>query len=141
MKESACFTVDSGGYALACGGFNATLRDYSRFGQMLLQDGYGNGRQIVPGEWIQDIYNSRPEIFDAPYNFATPNGAYRNQFWIEDVHRRTFMARGVFGQIIYVDQDFDLVVTKLSSWPEFTSVPRLKTSLAAIRAIAHHLGD
>ena len=43
-EESACFTVDSAGYALADGGFNATLRDYARFGLMILENGGG----IVP---------------------------------------------------------------------------------------------
>lgn len=138
-EENANFTVDSAGYSLACGGFNAALRDYARFGQMLLQNGFANGQQIVPKDWVQDIHNTRPEIFHAPYNVATPNGAYRNQFWIEDVSRKSFMARGVFGQIIYIDQDYDMVVTKLSTWPEFTSVPRLKMTLSAIRAIANFL--
>jgi CubicO group peptidase (beta-lactamase class C family) len=45
------------------------------------------------------------------------------------------MARGVFGQLIYVDPATDLVLVKLSSWPEFTSVPRLVTALNAIHAI------
>ncbi|MDH3221682.1 MAG: beta-lactamase family protein [Gammaproteobacteria bacterium] len=138
-EESACFTVDPAGYALACGGFNATLRDYARFGQMLLQRGTVQGRQIVPAAWIDDIQNADHGLFGEPYTEAAPNGAYRNQFWIEDVERRAFMARGVFGQLIYVDPDNDLVVTKLSSWPEFTSVPRLRAALGAIHAVADHL--
>ena len=47
--ESACFTVDSAGYALADGGFNATLRDYGRFGLTILDNGGG----IVPPDWIE----------------------------------------------------------------------------------------
>ena len=35
-EENAYFTVDPAGYALADGGFNACLRDYARFGQMLM---------------------------------------------------------------------------------------------------------
>ena len=34
-EESASFTVDAAGYALADGGFNATLRDYARVGPAL----------------------------------------------------------------------------------------------------------
>ena len=138
-EESACFTVDSAGYALADGGFNATLRDYARFGLMLLQDGAANGKQIVPAEWIQDLQNADPDLFRAPYTDATPNGAYRNQFWIEDVTTRAFMARGVFGQMIYINPSYRMVAVKLSSWPEFTSVPRLRNALAALHAIARQL--
>lgn len=138
-EESACFTVDRAGYPLADGGFNATLRDYARFGQMLLQQGMANGRQIVPAEWIKDIHNTNGDLFHAPYNLATPNGSYRNQFWIEDVNRKAFMARGVFGQKIYVDPEHHLTIVKLSSWPEFTSDERLRTALDAIHAIARTL--
>ena len=137
-EESACFTVDSAGYALACGGFNASLRDYARFGQMLLQKGMGNNQQIVPALWIADIHNADPGLFGEPYTLALPNGAYRNQFWIEDVNRKAFMARGVFGQLIHVDPEHQMVMVKLSSWPEFTSVPRLRDALGAIHAIADY---
>ena len=140
-EQDASFTVDPSGYALADGGFNATLRDYARFGQMLLQHGKANNKQIVPAEWIADIHNADASLFKAPYMEAAPNGAYRNQFWIEDTKKKTFMARGVFGQLIYIDPDHDMVVVKLSSWPEFTSVPRLKTALSAIHAIADHLSS
>ena len=59
-EESAYFTVDSAGYALADGGFNATLRDYARFGQTILEDGAG----IVPADWIAEtrLRRARPEL-------------------------------------------------------------------------------
>lgn len=138
-EESANFTVDPAGYALACGGLNASLRDYGRFGQMLLQQGVANGRQLVPADWVTDIHNADHKLFGEPYTLAAPNGGYRNQFWIEDVEKPGFMARGVFGQLIYVDSGDDMVVVKLSSWPEFLSVPRLKTALHAIHAIGASL--
>jgi len=140
-EESASFTVDPAGYALACGGLNATLRDYARFGQLLLQKGKLGDTQLVPAEWIADIHNADHSLFEDPYTKTAPNGAYRNQFWIEDVDRPGFMARGVFGQLIYVDPADDLVVVKLSSWPEFTSVPRLITALNAIHAIGDFVNN
>lgn len=51
--ESACFTVDRAGFALADGGLNATLRDYARFGSLYLNAGVFNGRQIVPAAWVK----------------------------------------------------------------------------------------
>jgi len=140
-EENACFTVDSAGYALACGGFNATLRDYARFGQMLLQRGVANDRQIVSSAWLEDIHNADHSLFGEPYTEAAPNGAYRNHFWIEDVDRQGFMARGVFGQLIYIDPEQQMVLVKLSTWPEFTSVPRLKSALGAIHAVGDFLNQ
>ena len=138
-EHDANITVDSAGYALACGGLSASLRDFARFGQMHLQQGYANGRQLVPKRWVDDIQNTDPSLFGPPYTLGTPNGAYRNQFWVEDTNRRAYMARGVFGQLVYIDPDNDMVCVKLSTWPEFTSVPRLRTSLNAFHKIALHL--
>lgn len=138
-ESSACFTVDAAGYALADGGFNATLRDYARFGLAHAQGGRANGRQIIPGFWIEDTHHGDPTRFGEPYTFSTPNGAYRNQFWIEDTARRSYMARGVFGQMIYIDRDHEVVIVKLSSWPEFVSVERLKDALSAARVIIEAL--
>ena len=140
-EESACFTVDSAGYALADGGFNATLRDYARFGLTHMAGGVGNGRRIVPVEWIEDTRRGDPSIFGPPYTDTLPSGAYRNQFWIPNAGKRAYTARGVFGQRVHIDPDNELVVVKLSSWPEFQSVPRSRAFMNAVDAIAARLGE
>ena len=138
-EENASFTVDRAGYALACGGFNACLRDYARVGLMLANEGRGNGKQIVPADWVRDTWTSDNNMQDEARKRAFPNGGYRNQFWLRDVDTRVMMARGVFGQLIYVDPDRELVVVILSSWPEFTSIDRTITALNLIDAIATEL--
>lgn len=135
-EESANFTVDRAGYALACGGLSASLRDYARVGLMLANDGVGNGRQVVPADWVRDTWTSDNNMQDEERKRAFPNGGYRNQFWLRDVDTRVMMARGVFGQLIYVDPDSELVVVILSSWPEFTSIDRSITALNLIDAIS-----
>lgn len=135
VEESACFTVDPAGYALADGGFNATLRDYARFGQMVLTGGGG----IVPANWIEKTRNGDHGLFAAPYNIALPNGAYHNQFWIEDSQTRNLMARGVFGQWIYIDFAHEMVIVKLSSWPDFLNTKFAMATSAAAHVIAEAL--
>ena len=135
MEESACLTVDPAGYALADGGLNATLRDYGRFGQLLLEHGGG----IVPASWIEATRNGNHGIFGEPYTHTLPGGAYRNQFWIEDQRSRNLMARGVFGQWIYVNFDHNMVVVKLSSWPNFLWAPFNIVTHKAALSIARHL--
>jgi len=134
-EESANFTLDADGYALADGGFNAALRDYARFGQMILQQGFFNGRQIVPAEWIASTRQGEPEKFTGTYREGLPKGAYRQKFWIEDWQTGVLICRGVFGQLIYIDPLHDFLAVKLSSWPEFTSVARSREALAALHAI------
>ena len=99
MEQSASMTVDRAGFALADGGLNASLRDYGRFGQMILEEGAG----VVPAGWIEATRTGKHEMFGAPYTEVLPDGAYRNQFWVEDPKMRNLMARGVFGQFIYID--------------------------------------
>lgn len=135
-EESACMTVDSTGYPLADAGFNATLRDYARFGLMHLNCGVGNGRRILPAEWVADTCKADHSVFGEPYTDTLPNGAYRNNFWVEDHRRRAYMAIGVFGQFIHIDPEEEIVAVKLSSWPEFLSAPRARTFLNAVHAIA-----
>ena len=138
-EESACFSVDSTGYAFASGGFNATLRDYARFGQMLCDQGIGNGRQIVPADWIADTVNKDALKIDEARERLLPNGGYRNQFWLRDRNKRILMARGIYGQLIYVDQDQNLVAVVLASWPESINIDRGINTFNAIDAIAHSL--
>jgi CubicO group peptidase (beta-lactamase class C family) len=132
MDESSCFTVDSAGYALADGGFNACLRDYGRFGQLVLSGGAG----IVPSSWIEATRNGDHEIFPAPYNIALPQGAYHNKWWIEDPKSRNLMARGVFGQWIYIDFAHEMVIVKMSSWPDFLNVKFAIATLDAAQVIS-----
>ena len=132
MEESGCFTVDRAGYAIADGGFNASLRDYGRFGQMVLSGGAG----IVPSSWIETTRNGNHAIFSEPYTIALPQGAYHNKWWIEDPKSRNIMARGVFGQWIYIDFKHDMVVVKMSSWPVFLNPKYEIATLDAAHAIA-----
>ena len=132
-EESASFTVDAAGYGLADGGFNATLRDYGRFGMLYLEGG------LVPQGWIEATRNGNHTIFHAPYTLSLPEGAYKNQWWIEDPRSRAIMARGVFGQLIYVNWDTNMVVVKLSSWPDFLNTKFNIATLGAIHAIAGEL--
>ena len=134
-EESASFTVDPAGYALADGGFNAILRDYGRLGLLYLEHGGG----IIPPDWIEATRNGNHAIFHEPYTFSFPEGAYKNQWWIEDPRSRSIMARGVFGQMIYVNWDHSLVAVKLSSWPDFLNTPFNNVTLKAVHAIAREL--
>lgn len=133
-EQSASFTVDAVGSSLADGGFNACLRDYARVGLLYLQNGGG----IIPASWVEATRNGRhnPAV---PFSPALPEGSYRNQWWIEDPRSRALYARGVFGQMIYVNWDHGLVVAKLSSWPDFVNTSFSIATQKAIHAIARHL--
>jgi CubicO group peptidase (beta-lactamase class C family) len=134
MEESGAITVDAAGYGLASGGLNATLRDFGRFGL-----GYLEGI-VIPPAWAEATRNGNHAIFGPPYTHSLPEGAYRNQWWIEDAKARAIYARGVFGQMIYVNWDHNLVAVKLSSWPDFLNPSFTIATQAALHRIAAVLG-
>jgi len=136
MERDANMTVDSAGFALADGGLSACLRDYGRFGQMIGDGGWN----IVPTGWIEATRGGAHELFGEPYTAVLPDGAYRNQFWIEDRQSRNLMARGVFGQLIYIDFGRRMVVVKLSSWRDFVNPAWTIATLDAVRRIGAALG-
>ncbi len=127
-------SLDSG-FAAASGGLSASLRDFGRIGQLYL-DG---GRGILPPAWIEDCLTGDNERFVGDYREQYPNGAYKNCWWIPDVSRRVMAARGVFGQFIYVDFEHNMVVVKLSTWPDYTNPERSRYTARACQAIAASL--
>lgn len=134
-ERDGFFTVDRAGTALADGGFNATLRDYARFGLMMLEGGAVGRRQVVPEAWVRACAKGDPQVFGAPYTAVSPQGAYRRQWWIHDATRGDFMARGVFGQLIYLDPKTGFMAVKLSTWPDFLIHSYTADMLSAVTAI------
>jgi CubicO group peptidase (beta-lactamase class C family) len=89
-------------------GFNAVARDYARFGQMILNKGQANGRQVMSPAWIAEA--TRPTGAEGPM------GGYGYQWWTM-TGSNAFYALGLEGQFIYIDPDTQTVVVKLSYFP------------------------
>ncbi len=141
-EAEACFTVDRAGTCLADGGLNATMRDYARFGQMFLDDGACNGRQIVPAAWTAacrtgDVAAFQPLYGDRFSRF--PDSCYSRQWWVYDRASGLHCASGVFGQMIYVRPRERIVAVKLSSWPDFLNDNLRASTLAALDAIVQQV--
>jgi hypothetical protein len=133
--EEANISVDRAGYGLACGGISASLRDMARFGLLLLNEGRVDGRQVIPAAWCRDIRHGTHGKFDEENYKDWPNGAYRNQFWVEDSNLGRHYCFGVFGQLVMIAPDTGTMVVKLSSWPNFISEPLYRKTMAALRAV------
>ncbi len=94
------------------GGFNATLRDYARFGVLLSNDGRRGEQQILPLDFLLDATdqgrlpkNFRPRV-------ATPFYGYGYQTWIFPMKERTFALQGIHGQVIYVQPATKIVMVQ-----------------------------
>jgi CubicO group peptidase (beta-lactamase class C family) len=89
-------------------GLNATLRDFARFGLMVLNGGQANGRRIVSKEWIAESTRPTGPAGDRP--------GYGYQWWM-GARPGSFAAIGLQGQYIYIDPATRTVVVKLSYFP------------------------
>ncbi len=138
-EEDGAYTVDRGGFALADGGFNATLRDYGRFGQMLADNGQAGDAEIAPADWIEQTRFGGGGQFGGIHAEILPDGGYHNGFWQVDRKRGTILAIGIYGQYIYVDPDAALTVVKLSTWPGPLDADGVKDTVAACKAVGQAL--
>lgn len=141
-EMEAEYTVDSEGTCMACGGYCASLRDYARFGQMVLNKGSFNGNRIVSEEWIKQSATGLTEVFEPNYTEFKPffeNAAYSNQWWVLDAKKSIHTALGIHGQYIYIDHLKDIVIVKLSSWPKASEPDFEFDDLLMMGQIATHL--
>ena len=104
LEQSPYYLTDGEGVAFVLGGLNMRTRDYARFGQMYLDEGRFNGRQIVPADWVRastlPTAPTRPGEIGYGYQWWVPRGAPEGEF----------MARGIYGQYIYVNRPRGVVI-------------------------------
>ncbi|NOZ41593.1 MAG: serine hydrolase [Alphaproteobacteria bacterium] len=112
MEANAEWLTDSTGTAFALGGLNMRTRDYARFGRLYLNNGNWNGKQVVPEAWIKAA--TTPSF---PHNEPGPDKfGYGFQWWIgPNARPGEFLAAGVYGQFIYVNQPEHIVIVKNSA--------------------------
>ena len=127
-EHDALVPVDSFGfptYTMA-----ASLRDFGRWGQMLLQNGHFNGQDILPASFVNDVRaNSNVDIYAAslpqskgfdggsPWVIDAPPGSgYRSFFWVPGNHEGAFLAWGHLGQFCYISPKYDTVLVKFGTF-------------------------
>ncbi|MEM5601413.1 serine hydrolase domain-containing protein [Bacillus cereus] len=112
MEENAYYVTDETKIEQASAGLNATARDMARFGQLLLNNGEYNGKQILPSSITEDIKNVQEG------ELAVGPGAsisYHNQWWIPHNEQGAFEVLGSYGQTLYIDPKANMVIVHFSS--------------------------
>lgn len=127
LEADPYYVTDGRGEAFVLGGLNLTTRDYARFGQMVLQGGAWQGRQVVPREWL-----------DASTVPSAPGGVpYGFQWWIPaDAAEGEFFARGVYGQYVYINRPLGVVIATNGADRAFTRRGVHAANLEMFRKIA-----
>jgi CubicO group peptidase (beta-lactamase class C family) len=104
--ESCPHGINIGGY-----GLNLTTEDIAKFGQLYLQQGQWNDRQILSREWVAAATSKQIANGDGSPDSGEWSQGYGYQFW--NCRHGAFRADGAFCQlcIIMPEQDAVLVVT------------------------------
>jgi len=107
--ENAVWEISPQGINMGGFGLNITTEDIACFGQLYLQKGQWNGKQIVPEAWVEEATSSHISNGDDPKNDW--NQGYGYQFW--RCRHNIYRGDGAFGQycIVMPEQDAVLAIT------------------------------
>ena len=130
-QHNANITVDSAGMAVGNGGISCTSLDMAIFGQLIINDGKTpSGEQLVPSSWITQTYSTKP---------------YKNQWWVNQHPTKPdtneIHARGIYGQYLWIDQETETVIAKLSTDPVARNTSKFGMHMALFRAISKWASD
>lgn len=123
MEHDALFICESSNQALGGSGLIATARDLARFGEMILQRGTYNGRQIMAPEVVEGFIKGGDRKAFERYASESPTEkgfSYRDQWWNTHNDHKAFTAMGVHGQFVYIDPTANVVIVKQGSLPAAT---------------------
>lgn len=91
---------DPNSQTFGAGGLFLTIDELHLFGQLLLQNGEWNGKQLIPAEWVKEATSKQVENGSEGYGYlfwAGPEGSFR--------------ADGKYGQFVILMRDKNAVVT------------------------------
>jgi CubicO group peptidase (beta-lactamase class C family) len=91
----------------------------ARVGEMVRLGGTGNGKQIVPENWIADLMRNGSQDAWQRGNMAymLPDGRYRSKWYQTGNDHGAIFALGIHGQWIYVDPVSEVTVVRTASQP------------------------
>jgi hypothetical protein len=140
MEHSAQWMIDNWGKELPMGGITVSLRDYGKFGLIYANDGQFQGKQILPASWVKEsVVPDAPYLQPGKHEGSDTLHGYQYQWWTPVEPQGEFMAKGIWGQTIFVDPANKVVLVKLSADPSYFS-PEVRYAQAAyLQALSHSL--
>ena len=133
LEAEPYYLTDGEGVAFVLGGLNLTTRDYARFAQMIAQDGVWQGIRILPEGWVAE--STAPSAPTAPGEIG-----YGYQWWVPvGSEPGQIMARGIYGQYLYIDQPRGVVIATNGADRGFREDGVNDANVAIFRLIAESL--
>ncbi|WP_342076393.1 serine hydrolase [Yoonia sp. SS1-5] len=133
LEAAPYYLTDGYRVAFVLGGLNTTTRDNARFGQMMANGGMWNRQQIVPANWVDA--STQASAKTAPGEIG-----YGYQWWVPTVSAPgQFLARGIYGQYIYIDRINNVVIAVHAADRQFREPGIQAQNEAMFRQIAESL--
>ena len=91
--------------------FHSNARDFARWGQLIINEGKWNNRQLVSREYIEEATTAADYLIDDEGNHVD---YYGYQWWLIDYKGYTIpYMRGILGQYVFAIPEKDAVVVRL----------------------------
>lgn len=100
-KYISCWTADAQGITTASWGLTLAPKDMIKIGQVYLNNGKWNGKQIVSSHWINESIKIHSKWNELSYGYL---------WWIIDGNENIYAAIGDGGNVIYVNAEKNIVI-------------------------------
>jgi len=108
-------SINTGGWGLL-----VKTEDMAKFGQLYLQKGVWNGKQVIPASWVEEAttfkIDQAPDALQSKRDSSDWLQGYCYQFW--RCRNNAFRADGAYGQYIIVMPEKDAVVVFTAESPD-----------------------
>jgi CubicO group peptidase (beta-lactamase class C family) len=129
-EDDAKLQVDAEWNPVVMGGISMRVRDMARFGQLYLDRGRNlRGEPLLKDpKWIDESTSLDPDAAHLQPASTNPDFdsrekkypfGYAYQWWIPDPPQGDFCAIGIYGQFIYVNPQYRVVIAKTSAFPTY----------------------
>ncbi|HEV2539658.1 MAG TPA: serine hydrolase domain-containing protein [Frateuria sp.] len=125
--KDECDGSDTGG-----SGLSATLGDYARLGQFMLDGGRIGGKPVIAQAWLQGAVHRQTGVDE-------PGRGYGYLWWTDT--DGSYAAIGIFGQMVYVDPARKLVIAQVAAWPQATGKALVQARREFVAAIKRAVDD
>ena len=118
MIDDCYWLTDSFDNELGFGGLCTQTINYAIFGWLYLNKGKSpkDGQQIIYEDWIKESTSERVKS-DYPNKFG-----YGYQWWV--INDNEYLAIGIYGQFIYVNREYKIVIAKNSATSNYGDYER-----------------
>ena len=142
MESPGLWTLDHEGQELAMGGLAVSARDYAKLGLLYLHGGRRGDVRVLPEGWAEaSVTPNQPHLMPGDNPGSSNTSGYMYQWWTPRNWDGDFLARGIWGQNVYVHPRNGVVIVKLAA-DQKNFDPRFKLDyIDYIQALAQSLTD